>query len=73
MTSIGTRGMFSKCDALGVTATVREKNKHLVFCSFDKILTDDIVKEWFRPVTISQGREQSMYDTTKGRVVFLPR
>jgi hypothetical protein len=63
------RVTFNIGDAMYVIALSRGDDKRHVFHFFDKIPTDDRLKELFRPITISQGREQVMFDTTLGRVL----
>ncbi len=59
-------------DMMYVIALTRGDDKRHVFHFFDKIPTDDRLKELFRPITISQGREQVMFDATQRRV-FVPK
>jgi len=51
-----------------VIALTRGDDKRHIFHFFDKIPTDDRLKELFRPITISGGREQVMFDTAQIRV-----
>jgi hypothetical protein len=51
----------------------RGDDKRHVFHFFDKIPTDDRLKELFRPITISQGREQVTFDTAQRRVTIPTR
>lgn len=63
------RVTFNIGDAMYVIALTRGDDKRHIFHFFDKIPTDDRLKELFRPITISQGREHVMFDTTQGRVL----
>lgn len=60
---------FSEGDMMYVIALTRGDNKHHIFHFFDRIPTDDRLKELFRPITISQGREQVTFDTTQRRLL----
>jgi hypothetical protein len=55
--------------ALFIVLTRGDDKRH-VFHFFDKIPTDDRLKELFCPITIGQGREQMMFDTTQRRVMI---
>jgi hypothetical protein len=65
----GKEATFGNGDMMYVIALTRGDDKRHIFHFFDKIPTDDRLKELFRPITISQGREQVMFDTTQGRVL----
>jgi len=67
----GNEATFDKGDMMYVIALTRGDDKRHIFHFFDKIPTDERLKELFRPITISQGREQVMFDTTRRRV-FVP-
>jgi hypothetical protein len=67
----GKEASFGNGDMMYVIALTRGDDKRHIFHFFDKIPTDDRLKELFRPITISQGREQVMFDTTQRRV-FVP-
>lgn len=60
---------FIEADMMYVIALTRGDDKRHIFHFFDKIPTDDRLKELFRPITISQGREQVMFDATQRRVL----
>ncbi|MFN9543697.1 MAG: hypothetical protein ACK55V_14465 [Alphaproteobacteria bacterium] len=62
---------FNKKDMMYAIVLTRGDDKRRVFHFFDKIPTDDRLKELLRPITISKGREQVMFDTTQRRV-FAP-
>jgi hypothetical protein len=51
-----------------IALTLGDDKRHILHF-FDKIPTDDRLKELFRPITVSQGREQVMFDTTQRRVL----
>jgi hypothetical protein len=63
---------FIEGDMMYVIALTRGDDKRHVFHFFDKIPTDDRLKELLRLITISQGREQVMFDATQRRV-FVPK
>lgn len=67
----GNEAKFEKGDMMYVIALARGDDKRHIFSFFDKIPTDDRLKELLRPITISKGREQVMFDTTQRRV-FAP-
>jgi hypothetical protein len=59
-------------DMMYAIVLTRGDNKRHIFHFFDKIPTDDRLKELLRPITISQGREQVMFDAAQRRV-FVPK
>jgi hypothetical protein len=63
------RVTFNIGDTMYAIVLTRGDDKRYIFHFFDKIPTDDRLKELFRPITISQGREQVMFDTTQRRVL----
>lgn len=68
----GKEATFGNGDMMYVIALTRGDDKRHIFHFFDKIPTDDRLKVLFRPITISQGRQQVMFDTTQRRV-FVPK
>ena len=69
----GGKASFDEDDMMYAVVLTRGNDKRHVFHFFDKIPTDDRLKELFRPITISQGREQVMFDTTQRRVMIPTR
>lgn len=63
----GKQDKFTDGDTMYTIVLTRGDNKRHIFHFFDKIPTDDRLKELFRPITISQGREQVTFDTTQQR------
>jgi hypothetical protein len=69
----GNEAKFDKGDMMYVIALTRGDDKRHIFHFFDNIPTDDRLKDLFRPITISQGREQVMFDTTLRQLIISGR
>jgi hypothetical protein len=69
----GGKASFDEDDMMYAVVLTRGDDKRHVFHFFDKIPTDDRLKELFRPITISQGREQVTFDTAQRRVTIPTR
>lgn len=65
----GKEASFGNGDMMYAMVLTRGDDKRHVFHFFDRIPTDDHLKELFRPITISQGREQVMFDTTQRQLI----